>query len=476
VEFKQYIDGQWVDALNGGTWNVTDPGTEETIMPVPFGNADDARAALVAAKKAQPAWAARTAYERAAILMKVAEMIRARADEFAPLTTRECGKPLTESRGEWLVSADLLEWFAEEGKRAYGRTIPNRRPGKRLMVVYHPIGVIASITAWNFPVWLLARVWGAALAAGCAVVGRPSELTPLSAMILTNLFVEAGLPPGVLNLVNGEPEAMGQQFLSNPICRKISFTGSTRVGKILAQGAAQNMTRLSLELGGNAPTIVFPDYDLESAVKQAIFSKYRNNGQTCVSPQRFYVHHSIHEQFVDRAGEMVRALKVGHGLESGVNVGPMISRAQRDKVERLVTGAVAAGAVNVQGGSRMDGKGYFYQPTVLAGIAPDMEISTEEIFGPVMLTTPFATVDEALELANATEAGLAAYAFTNDLNTAIRLYEGLEYAVVGINDMLPTATEAPFGGFKGSGLGREQGHEGLMNFFETKFVSIGGVG
>ncbi len=272
------------------------------------------------AKAAQPGWAARTPYERAAILIKAANLLWERADEYAPIMTRECGKPLIDRRGEWLASADLFEWFAEEGKRAYGRTIPSRRQNKRLIVLNQPIGVVATITAWNFPAWLLARAWGAALAAGCTVVGRPSELTPMSAMVLVNVLVEAGLPPGVLNLVNGEPETMAAEFLHNPICRKISFTGSTRVGRLLMQGASENITRLSLELGGSAPVLVFPDVDLDWAAKQSVASKFRNNGQVCVAPQRFYVHTDVQEQFLDKVHALVSALKVGHGLDATTNL------------------------------------------------------------------------------------------------------------------------------------------------------------
>lgn len=472
MNFQQYIDGQWVNASNGKTWDVINPATEEVITTVPFGNADDARAALEAAQKAAPAWAAQTVYERAAILKKAAELIRERADELAPVMTRECGKPLIESRGEWVVTGDLLEWFAEEGKRIYGRTIPNRRAGKHLMVVYQPLGVVASITAWNFPAWLLGRVWGAALAAGCTVVARPSELTPMSAMALTNILVEAGLPAGVLNLVNGEPESIGAEFLNNPICRKISFTGSVRVGKLLMRGAAENVTRLSLELGGNAPVLVFSDTDVDAAVKASITSKFRNNGQVCVSPQRFYIHNDIYEHFVDRAAELIGTLKLGNGLETGINIGPLISAGHRERVEAMVTEAVGHGAVVALGGSRVEGKGYFYQPTLLTNITPMMNIARDEIFGPVMPVMPFHDVDEALYLANASDYGLAAYVFTENLRVATRMYEGLEYGIIGINDMLPTATEAPFGGFKQSGLGREQGHEGIMNFVEAKFVSF----
>jgi succinate-semialdehyde dehydrogenase len=475
MNFKQYIAGEWADASNGKTWQVIDPASEEPVETVPFGNADDARRALEAAQAAQPAWAALTPYERAAILLKSATIIRERVDELAPYTVRESGKPLIEARGEWLASANLLEWFAEEGKRVYGRTIPARAKDKRLLVVYMPVGVIVTITAWNFPVWLLARAWGASLAAGCAVVGRPSELTPLSAMMLTNILVEAGIPAGVLNLVNGEPAPMGEEFLRNPICRKISFTGSTRTGKLLMRGAAENVTRLSLELGGSAPVLVFPDADLDWAAKHSVAQKFRNNGQVCVSPQRFYVHTDVQEQFIDRVQAIVSGMKIGHGLEQGVSVGPLISAMQRDKVEGLVNDAVGHGALVVTGGSRPAGRerGYFFSPTILTGITPDMRITHEEIFGPVMPIVPFHTTEEALRMANSTEYGLAAYVMTNDLKTAIRMYEGLEFGIIGVNDMAPTSTEGPFGGMKQSGLEREQGSEGLMKYMETKFVSIG---
>ncbi len=474
MNFQQYIDGQWLNAANGKTWNVLDPATEEVIAAVPFGDARDARAALEAAKAAFPGWSGKTPYERAAILIKAANLIRDRADDLAPIMTRECGKPLIESRGEWLASADLLEWFAEEGKRAYGRTVPSRRANKRVIVLHQPIGVIATITAWNFPAWLLARAWGAALAAGCTVVGRPSELTPMSAMALTNILVEAGIPPGVLNLVNGDPESQGAEFLSNPICRKISFTGSTRVGKLLMRGAAENITRLSLELGGSAPVLIFPDVDLDWAAKQSVASKFRNNGQVCVAPQRFYVHADVQEPFLDKVQALVRDLKIGHGLDKDTNVGPLVTAGQRDKVEALANDAIGKGATVVVGGSRPAdrAKGYFFQPTVLTGIGADMRIVREEIFGPVMPIVTFHSVEEALALANDTEYGLAAYVMTHNLDTAIRMYEGLEFGIVGVNDMLPTATEAPFGGMKQSGIEREQGSEGLAKYLETKMVSI----
>ncbi len=478
MHFKQFINGQWVDAANGHSWEIRDPATQAVIATVPFGNATDVRTALEAANAAFPDWSARTPYDRAAILMRAAAAIREQADALGALMTRECGKPLVEARGEWIASADLLEWFAEEGKRAYGRTVPSRRANKRIIVLHQPVGVVATITAWNFPAWLLARAWGAALAAGCTVVGRPSELTPLSAMALTNLLAEAGIPAGVLNLVNGEPDTMGAELLANPICRKVSFTGSTRVGRILMRGAADNITRLSLELGGSAPVLVFPDVDLDWAAKTAVASRFRNNGQVCVAPQRFYVHKDAYEPFLDKVHGLVNNLKVGHGLDKATNVGPLVTAVQRDKVELLTQDAIHHGATVVTGGTRPVGlpdelaHGYFFQPTVLTGITPAMRIAQEEIFGPVMPVTPFHDVEEALALANDTVYGLAAYILTHNLDTAIRMYEGIHAGIIGVNDMLPTATEAPFGGMKQSGLEREQGSEGLAKYLETKMVSI----
>jgi len=474
MQYQMYINGAWVEARSGKTWEVVNPATEEKLATVPFGNADDAQAAIDAAHRAQPGWGAMTAYERGAILRKTSELIRERFDELAPIMTRECGKPLAEARGEWGACADLFEWFAEEGKRAYGRVIPARRGNKRLLSVPMPAGVVATITAWNFPAYLPARKWSGALAAGCTVVGRPSELTPMSAMALVNIMHEAGFPPGVINLVNGEPESIGQAFLQSPYIDKISFTGSQRVGQILMRGAADNIKRLSLELGGSAPVLVFGDVDVESAAQQAVTAKFRNNGQVCISPTRFYTQQSIFEDFMEATQAAVEKLVVGDGMQDGVTTGPLVTAAGRDKVELFVQDAVSQGAKVVTGGARPANltRGYFYQPTLLTDVSPTMRVSCEEIFGPVMPISTFETLEEALKLANDTPFGLAGYLMTRDLSTAIKAYEGLKFGIVGVNDLVPATAEGPFGGMKQSGWGREGSEEGLHEYLETKFVSM----
>jgi succinate-semialdehyde dehydrogenase len=475
--YKQHIDGAWADAANAGTWEVINPATEDSVRAVPFGGRQDCRAAIDAAARAFPAWSRRTPYERGAMLQQAAARMRALADDLARTTVLESGKPFVQARGEWMVAADLFDWFAEEGKRAYGRTIPSRVATKRLTVLRQPMGVIGVITAWNFPAYNPARAWAAALAAGCTVVARPSEFTPLTAMAMTELLVEAGLPAGVLNLVNGDPEAMGQEMLDHPAVRKISFTGSVRVGKILMDGASRTVTRLSLELGGNAPVVVMPDVDLEQVTAGAVTSKFRNNGQVCVAPQRFLVHRKVANAFADHAAARARQLKVGSGLDGDVQVGPLINARQRDRVEALVGDASARGVAIRAGGHRPAGqpRGYFFEPTVLAGVTPDMPVFEEEIFGPVMPVIPFDDLEEALALANRTPYGLAAYVWTNDLRASVKLSEGLEFGIVGVNEWAAHATEAPFGGWKQSGLGHESGAEGLNEYLETKLVSLGGL-
>ena len=476
--YLQYIDGEWVEARGGGGWDVIDPATEETLRRVPFGGAGDCTAAIDAAERAFPAWSSRTPYERAAILKRAAELMRERVEALARTTVRESGKPFVQARGEWRVAADLFEWFAEECKRAYGRTIPSRVPGKRMLVLRQPIGVVGVITAWNFPAYNPARAWAAALAAGCTVVGRASEYTPLTAMDMTRALVDAGLPPGVMNLVNGDPEAMGHAMLDSPACRRISFTGSVRVGKLLMDGASRTVTRLSLELGGNAPVLVFPDADLDAVARSAVATRYRNAGQVCVAPQRFLVHREIGDAFAERVVPEVKALKLGNGLDRETAVGPLINARQRDRVEALVEAARQAGVSVLAGGARPAGlpRGYFYEPTVLAGVSPSLPIMEEEIFGPVMPLASFEHVDEALELANRTPYGLAAYVFTRDLRTAVRCWEGLEFGMIGVNEWTPHGTEAPFPGWKQSGLGHESGREGLEGYLETKLVSLGELG
>ncbi len=471
---KMLINGAWVDAGNGRTWKVVNPATEAEVAEVPFGDASDAHTAVEAARNAQPLWAEMTAYERGAVLGRVAELIRGRLDELAPIMTRECGKPLSEARDEWTATASVFEWFAEEGKRGYGRIIPASKHGKRLLAISMPVGVVATITAWNFPAFLPARKWAAALAAGCSVVGRPSELTPMTAMALASVLVEAGVPAGAFNLVNGDPEAMGAAFLESPLVDKVSFTGSQRVGQILMRGAAERIKRLALELGGSAPVLVFPDVDAEAAAGQAVRAKFRNSGQVCISPSRFFVHRGVFGRFLEASEAAVGALVVGDGMKDGVTMGPLVTAAGREKVETFVQDAVAKGAKVVTGGSRPPGldRGFFFEPTILTDVSPLMRISCEEVFGPVMPLTPFDTFEEAMQLANDTPYGLAAYVLTGDMATAVRAYEGLEAGIIGVNDLVPATAEGPFGGVKQSGFGREGGMEGLHEYLETKFVSI----
>ncbi len=475
--YQQHIDGVWTGAAGGGTWDVINPATEEVLRTVPFGGREDGHAAIEAAARAFPAWAHRTPYERGAILERAAARMREVADEAAHTMVLECGKPLAQARGEWLVAADLFAWFAEEGKRAYGRTIPSRVATKRMTVLRQPLGVIGVITAWNFPAYNPARAWAAALAAGCTVVARASEFTPLTAMAMTQVLVEAGLPRGVLNLVNGDPEAMGQEMLDHPACRKISFTGSVRVGKILMDGASRTVTRLSLELGGNAPVIVLPDVDLDLVAGGAITSKFRNNGQVCVSPQRFLVHRRVADAFAEGVARQAAALRLGSGLDPATQVGPLINARQRDRVAKLVEGAIGQGTEVRAGGRRPQAlsRGYFFEPTVLSGVKPDMPVFREEIFGPVMPIVAFDELDEAIALANQTPYGLAAYVWTNDLRASVKASEALEFGIVGVNEWVPHATEAPFGGWKQSGIGHESGSEGLSEYLETKLVAVGGL-
>lgn len=476
--YLQLIDGEWTKAAGGGTWEVLNPATEEVVRTVPFGGAEDCTAAIEAADRAFPAWSTATAYERADILMRAAARMKAEAEALAPTTSAECGKPLAESRGEWLVAAAYFEWYAEECKRAYGHTIPSRRKDKRLLVLRQPIGVVGVITAWNFPAYNPSRSWAAALAAGCTVVARPSEFTPLTAMAMAGILHDAGLPRGVLNLVSGDAAAQGQAMLDHPRCRKISFTGSTRVGRILMEGASRTFTRLSLELGGNAPVLVMPDMDVDVIAKAAVAAKFRNAGQVCVSPQRFLVHQDLAGPLATKAAERARGLKLGSGLDPETRMGPMINARQRDRIEDLVARTRDAGATVRTGGGRPAGldKGYFFEPTVLEGVEPGMPVFEEEAFGPVLPVTAWSDLDDAIALANQTPYGLAAYVWTHDLRNATRAYEALEFGMVGVNDWGPQAVEAPFPGWKQSGLGCESGAEGLQEYLETKLVGIGGLG
>ncbi len=476
--FKQYINGEWVDAANGGTWDLINPATEEVIEQLPFGDAADAEAAIDAAEAAFKSWSQTTPYQRADILMKAAEWINAHTKELAKITTEESGKPFGESLGEWRSAPSYIVWAAEEAKRAYGRIIPARFSSRRIQVTYRPLGVVGTITAWNFPIYNVVRSWSSALAAGCTIVGRPSEYTPRTAMALAQAFHEAGAPAGVVNLINGDPAAMGQAMLNDARVRKISFTGSTRVGKLLMDGASRTVTQLALELGGNAPMIIMPDVgDVQKFATTAVAWKYRNCGQVCVSPQRFYVHSQIAEEFTDYAVQAAQAQVLGNGLEKGTTLGPLINATQRDRVARIVQETLAQSGELLAGGQRPAHleAGYFYEPTVIMNPGKDTAVMNEEIFGPVLPIVPFDDIEAAIAQANASEYGLAAFVHTNDLNTALRVSEQLEYGMVCVNDWLPATPEAPFGGVKQSGLGRESGREGLYEYMEEKTTFFGGV-
>jgi succinate-semialdehyde dehydrogenase len=476
-QYRQLIGGAWQDASNGGTWVVLNPATEEVVRTVPFGDAHDCALAIEAATKAFPAWSAKTAYERAAPLKKAADLMRERAADLARTTVMECGKPLPQAKGEWGVAADLFEWFAEEGKRAYGRWVPPRSNARRQLVIRQPVGVVGLITAWNFPAYNVARAAAAALAAGCTIVIRPSEYTPLTAMEMVNILLEAGVGDGAVNLINGEPESMGQEMLRDPNCAKIHFTGSQRVGKLLMDGASKSVKRLSLELGGNAPVLIFPDVDLEKVAASAVTAKFRNGGQVCISPQRFLVHSRIAEYFTDQVTSHASKLRVGNGLAPESNVGPLINARQRDRVEEMVQQTQTAGARIALGGKRPAAlpQGYFFEPTVVTNVAQETPLFQAEIFGPVLPISTFDDMNEAIEIANRTRYGLAAYVWTNDLRAAIRTAERLEFGMVGVNEWAPQSTEVPFTGWKESGVGRESGAEGLDEYLETKLIAFGGL-
>ncbi|MGH8928411.1 MAG: NAD-dependent succinate-semialdehyde dehydrogenase [Acidimicrobiia bacterium] len=475
-EFRQFIDGEWVGAIGGGSWELINPATEAVVDLLPFGDGVDAAAAVDAAARAFPVWSTTTPYERAAILERTAALIKQRAAEFSAITTEESGKPLEQSKGEWLSAPNYFLWAAEEAKRIYGRLIPSRVGTRRIDVTYRPVGVVGLITAWNFPVYNQTRAISSALAAGCTIVSRPSEYTPRSAMLIMSCLQEAGLPAGVANLVNGEPHPIGQVFLDDPRCRKVSFTGSTRVGKLLMDGASRTVTRLALEMGGNAPVIVFPDAgDMAGVAAEGVTAKVRNAGQVCVAPQRFYVHGQVADEFASVAVATADRQVVGDGADPTTTVGPLINANQRDRVERIVQETVDQGGQVRTGGSRLNRRGYFYQPTVVTDVKPGTPLHEEEVFGPVMPVIEFTSIDEVIEMANSTEYGLAAYVHTSDLNTALRVSEQLDYGMVGINDWYVAMPEAPFGGMKQSGLGRESGPEGVYEYLEPKTRHFGGV-
>jgi succinate-semialdehyde dehydrogenase/glutarate-semialdehyde dehydrogenase len=470
-----YIDGAWADADSRATIAVDNPATRETIGTVPKMGAAETRRAIAAANAAWPAWRKKTAKERAAILRKWNDLILANVEDLGLLMTTEQGKPLTEAKGEVAYAASFIEWFAEEAKRAYGDTIPSPWADKRIVVTKEPIGVVACITPWNFPAAMITRKAGPALAAGCTVVLKPASQTPYSALALAELGERAGIPKGVFNVVTGSASEIGGELTGSPIVRKVSFTGSTEIGKVLLQQAASTVKKCSMELGGNAPFIVFDDADLDAAVEGAIVSKYRNTGQTCVCANRLFVQDSVYDAFAAKLKDAVAKLKVGPGTEPGVQQGPLIDAKAVEKVEAHVKDAVSKGATVILGGKRHALGGTFYEPTVLANVTPAMAVAKEETFGPVAPLFRFKTEAEAIQLANDTEFGLAAYFYGRDIGRIWRVAEALEYGIVGVNAGLISTAEAPFGGFKESGLGREGSKYGLEEFLEMKYLCMGGI-
>ncbi|KQZ18884.1 NAD-dependent succinate-semialdehyde dehydrogenase [Caulobacter sp. Root1472] len=475
VETAAFIDGLWIESET--TFQVLNPADGSVIAEVADLGASETKVAIEAAHRAFPAWAARSAKERGAILRKWSDLMLLHAEALARLMTAEQGKPLAESRGEVSYGAAFIDWFAEEAKRAYGHAIPSPLPGKRLVSIKQPVGVCAAIAPWNFPIAMITRKVGPALASGCTVVVKPAAETPLCALAVARLAVEAGVPAGVLNVVTGKDSAgIGKALCDDARVRKLSFTGSTPVGKTLYAQCAGTMKKLSLELGGNAPFIVFDDADLEAAVDGAIASKYRNTGQTCVCANRLLVQVGIHDAFVARLTEKVAALKVGPGTGEGVTIGPLINDKAIAKVEKLVREAVEQGATATVGGDRHELGGLFWQPTVLTGATPDMRLFQEEIFGPVAPIVKFDTEQDAIDLANATPFGLASYFYSRDVARCWRVAEAIEAGMVGINEGIISTEVAPFGGVKDSGLGREGSSEGLDEYLETKYLCFGGVG
>jgi succinate-semialdehyde dehydrogenase/glutarate-semialdehyde dehydrogenase len=470
-----YINGEWREAENKATFPVTNPATGEVLGHVPKMGAAETRRAINAANEAWPAWRRKTAKERSAILRRWFDLILANQQDLAVLLTSEQGKPLAEAKGEVVFGASFVEWFAEEAKRIYGDTIPQPQNDKRLVVIKDPIGVCAAITPWNFPHAMITRKVAPALAAGCPVVVKPAGVTPFSALALAELADRAGFPKGVFNVLTGDTKAIGGEMTSNPIVRHLSFTGSTEVGRILMNQCSGTIKKLALELGGNAPFIVFNDADLDAAVEGALGSKYRNTGQTCVCANRLLIQEEVYEVFANKLVEKVRQLKVGNGMEPGVTQGPLIDQSAVQKVEEHIADAVSKGATVVAGGNRHALGGTFFQPTVLVRVKPEMKVAREETFGPLAPLFSFKTEEEAVQMANATEFGLAAYFYSRDIGRVWRVSEALEYGIVGINTGVISSEVAPFGGMKQSGLGREGSKYGIDDYVEIKYLCMGGI-
>jgi succinate-semialdehyde dehydrogenase/glutarate-semialdehyde dehydrogenase len=473
---KAYINGEWVGADSGATFPVTNPADGSELGTVPNQDVDETRRAIEAANAAWPDWRNKTAKERAGILRRWYELMLANKDDLAKIMTAEQGKPLAESAGEIMYGASFIEWFAEEGKRIYGDMIPTHMPDRRIMVIKQSVGVVAAITPWNFPNAMITRKAGPALAAGCPIVIKPAQETPLSALALCVLAEEAGIPAGVFNVITTRnSRATGKEMTESPLVRKFSFTGSTDVGKALIRQCASTVKKVSMELGGNAPFIVFDDADVDAAVQGAIISKYRNAGQTCVCANRIYVQDGVYDEFVEKFITASQNLMVGRGEEAGVSIGPMISASAIEKVEELMGDALDKGATVAAGGGRHELGGFFYQPTVVRDVTQDMAFATEEIFGPVAPIFRFSTDDEVIEMANATEFGLASYFYARDIGRVIRVAEELEYGMVCVNDGILSTEVAPFGGVKESGSGREGSKYGIDEFVEIKYITLAGI-
>ncbi len=473
---KSYIDGAWTDADGGATFDVTNPVDDSVIAQVAdLGRTEVARA-IDAADAAQADWAAKLASERYSILMEWYRLIMENQEDLARIITAEMGKPLKEARGEVAYGASFIQWFAEEAKRIYGDTIPPHQADKRIVVIKQPVGVVGSITPWNFPLAMITRKLAPGLAAGCTVVARPAELTPLTALALAELAEQAGFPKGVFNVVTGsDSSAIGKELCENDKVRKITFTGSTRVGSILMEQCAGTIKKMSLELGGNAPFLVFDDADIDAAIEGAMICKFRNAGQTCVCANRIYVQSGVYDEFSRKLAERVAAMKVGDGMDEGTDIGPLISTDAVKKVQTHLDDAVSKGATIIEGGTKSDKGGTFFTPTVVTGMSQDMQIAGEETFGPVAPLFKFETEEEGIALANDTVFGLAAYYYTRDIGRVWRVGEALEYGIVGLNTGLISTEVAPFGGVKQSGLGREGSKYGIEEYLEIKYMCMGGI-
>ncbi len=473
--FRQqcYINGSWLDANNGKTTTITDPANGNILGTVPDMGADETKTAIDAAHAAQPAWRAKTAKERANILRKWFNLIMENQDDLGMIMTMEQGKPLAEAKGEIGYGASFIEWFAEEGKRIYGDVIPPHMADKRIIIMKEPIGVAAAITPWNFPSAMITRKAGPALAAGCTFICKSAPETPYSALALCVLAERAGIPKGVLNIITGDAPAIGGELTSNPIVRKLSFTGSTAVGKLLMKQCASTVKKVSMELGGNAPFLVFDDADVDAAVQGAMMCKYRNTGQTCVTANRMYVQAGVYDEFVEKLTIEVKKLKAGHGTEEGVTQGPLITPAAIDKVETHVNDAIAKGGRITTGGKRHELGGNYFEPTVIADATHDMLIGSEETFGPLAPVIKFENDEDAIRMANDTPFGLAAYFYANNMSRIFKVAEALESGMVGVNNSILSTEAAPFGGVKESGIGREGSYMGIEEYVETKYLCIG---